>query len=238
MAASRFPGKPLADINGSPMIVHVLRRAQAAGIGKVLVATDTPAIVAAVTVAGGQAVLTRADHASGSDRIFEAASIVDPKGRAQVVVNLQGDLPDIAPEAIRAVLTPLADPAVDISTIAAAIGNERQLIDPNIVKVGGDKVGPRHLRARYFVRGAPPTSEAGPYHHIGLYAFRRAVLEAFVKLSPSASEQRERLEQLRAIDAGMRIDVALVDAIPVSVDTPADLDEARKVLRVSRPDLP
>jgi 3-deoxy-manno-octulosonate cytidylyltransferase (CMP-KDO synthetase) len=230
MAATRLPGKPLADIGGVPMIVHVLRRAQEAGVGPAIVATDSEAIAAAVTKAGGRAALTRADHASGSDRIYEALKQIDAKGSAKIIVNLQGDLPTLSPAAIAAALTPLADRAVDIATIAAEIALPEERNDPNVVKVIGTPVAPGRLRALYFTRAAAPAGEGPLYHHIGLYAFRRTALDKFVKLPPSPLERREKLEQLRALEAGMRIDVALVDAVPLGVDTPADLEKARAVL--------
>jgi len=230
LAATRLPGKPLADIGGAPMIVHVLRRAQEAAIGAVVVATDAEAIAAAVAKAGGRAVLTRADHASGSDRIFEALEQIDADRRVQIIVNLQGDLPTLEPASMVAAIGPLADPAVDIATIAAEIRSSEETSDPNVVKVVGTPVAPRRLRALYFTRAIAPTGEGPLYHHIGLYAFRRAALEKFVKLPPSPLERREKLEQLRALEAGMRIDVALVDAVPLGVDTPADLEKARAML--------
>jgi 3-deoxy-manno-octulosonate cytidylyltransferase (CMP-KDO synthetase) len=173
MAASRLPGKPLADIAGTPMIVHVMRRAEAARLGPVWVATDTPEIEAAVRACGGQAVMTRSDHASGSDRIFEALGKVDPEGRAQIVVNVQGDLPALDQADIAAALGPLADPAVDIATLAAEIRREAERTDPNVVKVVGTPVGPARLRALYFTRATAPAGEGPLYHHIGLYAYRR-----------------------------------------------------------------
>jgi 3-deoxy-manno-octulosonate cytidylyltransferase (CMP-KDO synthetase) len=230
MAATRLPGKPLADIGGVPMIVHVLRRAQEAAVGPAIVATDSEAIAAAVTKAGGRAALTRADHASGSDRIYEALKQIDAEGSAKIIVNLQGDLPTLSPAAIAAALTPLADRAVDIATIAAEIALPEERNDPNVVKVVGTPVAPGRLRALYFTRAAAPAGEGPLYHHIGLYAFRRTALDKFVKLPPSPLERREKLEQLRALEAGMRIDVALVDAVPLGVDTPADLEKARAVL--------
>jgi 3-deoxy-manno-octulosonate cytidylyltransferase (CMP-KDO synthetase) len=237
MAASRLPGKPLADIAGAPMIVHVLRRAQEAALGPVVVATDAPEIAAAVDKAGGRAVMTRADHASGSDRIFEALGKTGLAREAEIVVNLQGDLPTLDPSLLAAALAPLADPAVDIATLATEITVERERSDPNVVKVVGTPVGPRRLRALYFTRATAPAGEGPLYHHIGLYAYRRAALERFVALPPSTLEQRERLEQLRALEAGMRIDVALVDTVPLGVDTPDDLAKARAVLtgRVNSP---
>jgi len=230
MAATRLPGKPLADIAGLPMIVQVVRRAEAAQIGEIVVATDSEAIAQAVTQHGGRAVMTRADHPSGSDRIFEALGIVDPNGAARIVVNVQGDLPTLAPEAIRAALAPLADPAVDIATLAAEIADPAQRTNPNVVKVVGSPVGPGRLRALYFTRATAPAGDGPLYHHIGLYAYRRAALERFVALPPSPLERREKLEQLRALEAGMRIDVAIVDTVPLGVDTPEDLAAARAML--------
>jgi 3-deoxy-manno-octulosonate cytidylyltransferase (CMP-KDO synthetase) len=230
MAATRLPGKPLAGIAGLPMIVHVLRRAQAAAVGPVVVATDSPEIEAAVRKAGGQAVMTRADHASGSDRIFEALCKVDPGRSAAIVVNVQGDLPTLEVADITAPLALLADQAVDIGTPAAAIGRADERDDPAVVKVVGTPVGPSRLRALYFTRATAPFGEGPLYHHIGLYAFRRAALERFVKLPPSPLEKRERLEQLRALEAGMRIDVAIVGTAPLGVDTPEDLARARAML--------
>jgi 3-deoxy-manno-octulosonate cytidylyltransferase (CMP-KDO synthetase) len=230
MAASRLPGKPLADIGGVPMIVHFLRRAQQAAIGPVVVATDSEAIAAAVAKAGGRAALTRADHASGSDRIFEALQQIDADRSAKIIVNVQGDLPTLEPTAIAAAVTPLRDPTVDIATIAAEVRSDEERSDPNVVKVVCTPVAPRRLRALYFTRATAPAGEGPLYHHIGLYAFRRAALETFVKLPPSPLERRERLEQLRALEAGMRIDVALVDTVPLGVDTPADLEKARAML--------
>jgi len=231
MASNRLPGKPLADIAGLPMIVHVLRRAEAAAIGPVVVATDSEAIAAAVEKAGGRAVMTRADHVSGSDRIFEALGTVG--SRARVIVNVQGDLPTLAPADLRAALAPLTDPAVDIATIAAEIREESERANPNVVKVVGTPVSSGRLRALYFTRATAPFGQGPLYHHIGLYAYRRAALERFVALPPSSLERRERLEQLRALEAGMRIDVTIVDTVPLGVDTPDDLDKARAILSSS-----
>jgi 3-deoxy-manno-octulosonate cytidylyltransferase (CMP-KDO synthetase) len=230
MASTRLPGKPLADIAGQPMIVHVLHSAQKAGIGAVAVATDSEPIFAAVEKAGGRAVMTRADHVSGSDRIFEALSQLDPQGDAKIVVNVQGDLPTLVPADLKAALKPLADPAVDIATLAAEIKNAQERDNPNVVKVVGSSVAPGRLRALYFTRARAPAGDGPLYHHIGLYAYRRAALERFVKLKPSPLEQRERLEQLRALEAGMRIDVTIVASAPLGVDTPADLEAARTML--------
>jgi 3-deoxy-manno-octulosonate cytidylyltransferase (CMP-KDO synthetase) len=230
MAATRLPGKPLADIAGVPMIVHVLRRAQAAGVGPVVVATDSPDVAAVVDKSGGRAVLTRADHPSGSDRIFEALRKVDSQGSAKIIVNLQGDLPTLDGTAIAAALRPLADSAVDIATLAAEIKVAGERTNPNVVKVVGTPVAPSRLRALYFTRASAPAGEGPLYHHIGLYAYRRAALERFVKLPPSPLERREKLEQLRALEAGMRIDVEIVDTVPLGVDTPEDLEKARAML--------
>ncbi|QDM18512.1 3-deoxy-manno-octulosonate cytidylyltransferase [Tardiphaga sp. vice352] len=230
MAATRLPGKPLLDIAGLPMIVHVLRRAESAGIGRVAVATDTPEIADAVRACGGEAVMTSAEHPSGSDRIFEALGLLDPDGRIDTVINLQGDFPTILPDNIRAVLGPLADPAVDIATLAAEIHTEEESTNPNVVKVIGSALGPQRLRALYFTRATAPWGDGPRYHHIGLYAYRRAALQRFVALPPSPLEWREKLEQLRALEAGMRIDVSIVDTVPRGVDTQADLETARRVL--------
>jgi len=233
MASHRLPGKPLADIAGEPMIVHVMRRAQAAQLGPVVIATDSEAIAACVEKAGGRAVMTRADHASGSDRIFEALAAADPERRAGIIVNVQGDLPTIAPADIAAAIVPLADPAVDIATLAAEISRPDEATNPNVVKVVGTPIAERRLRALYFTRATAPAGEGPLYHHIGLYAFRREALTRFVGLAPSPLERREKLEQLRALEAGMRIDVALVDSAPLGVDTPEDLDRARALLAAS-----
>jgi 3-deoxy-manno-octulosonate cytidylyltransferase (CMP-KDO synthetase) len=211
------------------MIVHVLRRAQAAGIGDAVVATDSEAVAAAVEKNGGRAVMTRSDHLSGSDRIFEALQALDPEQRIKTVVNVQGDLPTIAPADIRAALAPLADPAVDIATLAAVITDPAEYSNPHVVKAIGQADASGRFRAVTFTR--EDAKGQGPhYHHIGLYAYRRAALQRFVKLPPSANEQREKLEQLRALDAGMRIDVAVVSSVPLGVDTPEELAKARALL--------
>ena len=236
MAATRLPGKPLADIAGAPMIVHVLRRAAAASIGPVLVACAEPEIKAAVERAGGQAVLTRPDHPSGSDRIFEALAAVDGERRHDVVVNLQGDWPLVDPALIRAALAPLADAAVDIGTLACPIRDAAERDNPNMVKVAaGFAAGQRIARALYFSRLPVPYGPGEHYHHVGIYAYRRAALERFVALPAAVLEKRESLEQLRALQAGMRIDVALVDSFPFGVDTPADLARARELLASGAP---
>ena len=230
LAATRLPNKPLAEIAGQAMIVHVWRRAMEADIGPVLVAADSLEIVAAVQAAGGQAVLTASHHQSGSDRIFEAISRADPDRRHDIIVNVQGDLPTIEPESVRASLVPLADAGVDIATLAAPIIREAERHDPNVVKLVGTAVSATRLRALYFTRATAPWGEGPLYHHIGLYAYRRAALEQFVALPPSPLEKREKLEQLRALEAGMRIDAMLVDAVPLGVDTPHDLERAREIL--------
>jgi 3-deoxy-manno-octulosonate cytidylyltransferase (CMP-KDO synthetase) len=234
MASTRLPGKPLADIAGEPMIVHVMRRAQAAGVGPVVVATDSEAIAACVEKAGGRALMTRADHVSGSDRIFEALAAADPEGGAEIIVNVQGDLPTLAPSDVAAALAPLADPAVDIGTLAAEIREAQERGNPNVVKVVGSPVAPGRLRALYFTRATAPSGEGPLYHHIGLYAYRRGALARFVGLPPSPLERREKLEQLRALEAGMRIDVSVVASVPLGVDTPEDLEQARALLARNR----
>jgi 3-deoxy-manno-octulosonate cytidylyltransferase (CMP-KDO synthetase) len=234
LASTRLPDKPLADIHGEPMIVHVWRRAMEARIGRVVVAAAEAEIANAIIAAGGEAVLTRPEHASGSDRIYEALSAIDPAREHDAIVNIQGDLPTVEASAIRAAFAPLADPDVDIATIAAEISEPSERTNPNVVKaVAGfnDETGALPIaRALYFTRATAPSGDGPLYHHIGLYAYRRAALERFVELAPSPLEQREKLEQLRALEAGMRIDVALVDTVPLGVDTPADLTRARVML--------
>ena len=230
MQASRLPGKPMADIAGEPMIVHVWRRAMAAEVGRVVVATDADEIFNAVRRAGGEAVMTRADHVSGSDRVFEAVNRVDPDGDRDLIVNVQGDLPTLEPRLVRACLEPLERREVHIATLAAEIRDEGEKTNPNVVKVVGTPVGPKLLRALYFTRATAPTGEGPLYHHIGMYAYRRNALERFVSLRPSYLELREKLEQLRALEDNMRIDVAVVDTVPLGVDTPADLERARREL--------
>ncbi len=230
MAATRLPGKPLLDIAGLPMIVHVLRRAEAAKIGRVAVATDTPEIAAVVKSHGGEVVMTRADHPSGSDRIYEALGKLDSKGQIEAIINLQGDLPTIPSHDIRAALMLLEDSRVDIGTLAAEIRKDEEHATPSVVKLVGSPLGRQRLRALYFTRATAPYGDGPRYHHIGLYAYRREALERYVKLPPSVLEKREKLEQLRALEAGMRIDAAIVDSVPLGVDTPADLETARHIL--------
>ncbi len=231
LASTRLPGKPLANIAGAPMIVQVWRRAVEADVGPVVVAAEDVSIAEAVEAAGGRAVLTGAHHVSGSDRVFEALEILDPQRLVEVVINLQGDLPAIDPEAVRAVVRPLSDASVDIATLVAEITETAERDDPNVVKaVLRLAPGGRAGRALYFSRATAPTGEGPFYHHIGIYAYRRAALARFVGLPPGRLERRERLEQLRALEAGMRIDAALVDTVPFGVDTPADLERARALM--------
>ena len=231
LAATRLPRKPLAEIHGVPMIVHVWRRAMEAGVGPVVVACDAALIVAAIEAAGGRAVLTGEHHQSGSDRIAEAMALADPQRRHDVVVNVQGDLPTIDPACVKASLLPLQDLEVDISTLVAPIVRAEERDNPNVVKCIGSPLGPARLRALYFTRATAPWGDGPLYHHIGLYAYRRAALERFVALPPSPLEKREKLEQLRALEAGMRIDAMIVETVPLGVDTPDDLDRARTLLR-------
>lgn len=232
LQATRLPGKPMADIHGKPMIVHVWQRARAADVGRVVVATDSEEVASAIRMAGGEVVMTRADHASGSDRVWEAVRRLDTDG-AEIVVNLQGDLPTLEPHLVRECLAPLTGPGPDIATLAAEITEPAERIAPSVVKVVGTPIGHdglRRLRALYFTRATAPYGDGPLYHHIGLYAFRRSALERFVALPPTPLEQREKLEQLRALEHGMRIDVALVDTVPLGVDTPGDLERARLLL--------
>lgn len=232
-ASQRLPGKALADIGGRPMIAHVAARAASAGVGPVWVATDSSEIATAAETAGARATLTSAAHRSGSDRIAEALGRIDPDGAYDVIVNVQGDEPLIDSQAIRAALALMDDAAVDIGTLAAlATPSERD--DPDAVKLIGTEIAPGRLRALYFSRAAAPWGEGPLLRHIGLYAYRRAALQRFVGLPPSALEQRERLEQLRALEAGMRIDAALVDEGARGVDTPADLERVREIVARER----
>ncbi len=231
MASARLPGKPLADIGGVPMIVRVWQQAMAAGLGPVVVAAGEAEIVTAVEKAGGRAVLTDPDLPSGSDRIWAALTATDPEGAHDVVVNLQGDLPALDPQQLRAVVACLAKSGADIATLAAPIDNQADEHNPAVVKaVVAWDADERLGRALYFTRTRAPGGEGTLYHHVGLYAYRREALESFVALPPSPLESREKLEQLRALEAGMSIAVARVDAAPLSVDTPADLEKARMLL--------
>ncbi|OLP45365.1 3-deoxy-manno-octulosonate cytidylyltransferase [Rhizobium oryziradicis] len=230
MASTRLPGKPLADIAGLPMIVQVAKRATEANVGRVVVAVDDQQVFDAVKAAGFEVVMTGDHHQSGSDRIYEALTKVDPKGEIEVIVNVQGDLPTIDADTIRAALRPLADPAVDIATLTVEIEDEEDKTKPSVVKVIGSPLSETRLRALYFTRVTAPYGNGPLYHHIGLYTYRRASLERFVSLAPSTLEKREALEQLRALEAGMRIDVEIVKTVPLGVDTPADLEKARAIL--------
>lgn len=230
LKATRLPGKPLALIAGEPMIVHVWRRGIESRVGRVVVAAADAEIVDAIARVGGEAVLTRADHASGSDRIFEALGKIDREGRHDAIINLQGDLPLVEPAVIARVLEPLADPAVDIATLVAETRDEAEARDPGVVKAVVSFAAPaaEQGRALYFSRAAVPSGDGPLFHHIGIYAFRREALQRFVALPPSPLELRERLEQLRALEAGLRIEAVRVDSIPYGVDTPADLERARR----------
>ena len=234
LSATRLPNKPLAEIAGEPMIVHTWRRAVEAGIGPVAVATDAPAIADAVRRVGGRAVMTRSDHASGSDRIHEAVGSLDPAGRHDVVVNVQGDFPTIDPRSIAASVRPLADRSVDIGTLVCVITRDDERANPNVVKMVGTELFPGRFRALYFTRATAPTGEGPLYHHIGVYAYRRGALQHFVGMPPSRLEVRERLEQLRALEAGLRIDAMVVDDVPFGVDTPEQLEDARRILAARR----
>ncbi|WP_037080010.1 3-deoxy-manno-octulosonate cytidylyltransferase [Neorhizobium vignae] len=230
MASTRLPGKPLADIAGLPMIVQVAKRAEEAQVGRIIVAVDHQDVYDAVAAAGFNVVMTRQDHQSGSDRIFEAVQKADPDGKMDFVINVQGDLPTIEPEAVRASLRPLDNPSTDIATLTVEITEEHEKTNPNVVKIVGSPISATRLKALYFTRATAPYGNGPLYHHIGLYAYRRAALEKFVSLGPSVLEKRESLEQLRALEAGMRIDAEIVDSVPLGVDTPADLEKARAIL--------
>jgi 3-deoxy-manno-octulosonate cytidylyltransferase (CMP-KDO synthetase) len=235
MASTRLPGKPLADIAGTPMIERVWRQAMAAAIGPVVVAAAEREIAAAIESAGGRAVLTAPDLPSGTDRIFAALQTLDPGAMHDVVVNLQGDLPALDPGNIRLVTETLSATGADIATLAAEIDNDADRDNPNVVKpvVAWDASG-KSGRALYFTRARAPCGDGALFHHVGIYAFRRDALARFVSLLPSPLERREKLEQLRALEAGMTIAVARVDSVPLSVDTEADLQKARELLSRER----
>lgn len=233
LEARRLPRKPLALIGQEPMIVHVWRKAAESRCGEVVVATDSEEIAQAVSAAGGEAVLTSPDHQSGSDRVYEALSHADPGGQCSTVVNLQGDLPTVDPSLVAACVEALAPGPADIATLASPIVDKGERTNPHVVKVVGTPAGANLLRALYFTRATAPYGNGPLYHHIGVYAYRREALARFVALPPSPLEQRERLEQLRALEAGMRINVALVDTVPLGVDTPADLARARGLMETS-----
>ncbi|WP_313197263.1 3-deoxy-manno-octulosonate cytidylyltransferase [Rhizobium sp.] len=234
MASTRLPNKPLADIAGLPMIVQVAKRAEEAKAGRVVVAVDEQVVFDVVKAAGFDVVMTRQDHQSGSDRIYEALQKADPDGKAEFVINVQGDLPTIEADVVRASLQPLLDnPSTDIATLTVEITDEHEKTNPNVVKIVGSPISETRLKALYFTRATAPYGDGPLYHHIGLYTYRRAALEKFVALGPSPLEMRERLEQLRALEAGMRIDAEIVHSIPLGVDTPADLEKARGILGFS-----
>lgn len=228
MASTRLPGKPLADIAGKPMIIWVAEQARLADCGDVIVATDTIAVKEAAQDHGFKAVMTRTDHESGSDRIFEALENIG--GSYDWIINVQGDLPTIAPDDIKAVMTPLADAQCDIATLGVEIVDEAEKTNPNVVKIVGSPIAENLLRALYFTRATAPYGAGPLYHHIGLYGYTRAALEKFVTLAPSTLEKREKLEQLRALEAGMNIHAAIIDTEPLGVDTPEDLERARTAL--------
>jgi 3-deoxy-manno-octulosonate cytidylyltransferase (CMP-KDO synthetase) len=230
LAATRLPDKPLADIAGEPMIVAVWRRAMEADLAPVWIATDSEAIAEAVRAVGGQAVMTGTHHPSGSDRVFEALCRIDPDGHYDAVINVQGDLPTVSPQTIRAAALPLSDADVAIGTPVAIIRREAEKTASSVVKMVGTPLGGGRFRALYFTRAVAPWGEGPLHHHIGLYAWRRAALARFVSLPPSPLEQREKLEQLRALEAGMRIDAMEVGEVPLGVDTPEDLERARAIL--------
>ncbi len=229
MASTRLPGKPLADIAGKPMIVRVAEQARHANCGDVVVATDTEDVKEAVEAHGFDVVMTSTEHESGSDRIYEA--LLSLNGDYECVINVQGDLPTIDPNAIRSVLSPLASVDCDIATLGVEISDEAEKTNPNVVKIVGSPIGDNLLRALYFTRATAPYGEGPLYHHIGLYAYKRSALERFVSLSPSELEKREKLEQLRALEAGMNIHAAIIDTVPLGVDTPDDLKKARAALQ-------
>ncbi|WP_455480943.1 3-deoxy-manno-octulosonate cytidylyltransferase [Bartonella sp. B12(2025)] len=230
MGSTRLPRKALAEIAGKPMIVHVAEQAKKAALGRTIVATDHNDIAKVVTDYGHECIITYGDHKSGSDRIYEALIRIDPEQRYNAILNIQGDLPTIMPREIISVLRPLENNLTDIATLGAKIIEENEKIDPNVVKIIGTPFSQSRLRALYFTRTTAPYGDGPLYHHIGIYAYRRERLEQFVTLKPSPLEKREKLEQLRALEHNMRIDVEIVDTIPLGVDTQRDLERIRKIL--------
>ncbi len=233
MKATRLPDKPMAMIGGKPMIVLVAERAVRAEAGEVVVACDGPVIFEAVRAAGYKAILTDPDLPSGSDRIYQALTKIDPEKKHDVLINVQGDMPTLDPSIIKRAVALLENPAVDIGTLAAVIVDEQEKTDPAVVKViirhpaqalSASQNDVMQGRALSFSR----TYAKGALHHIGIYAYRRDALEKFVSLPQSPLEKKEKLEQLRALEAGMRIDVAIVKTVPLGVDTPETLKKARK----------
>ncbi len=227
MASTRLPNKPMADIAGVPMIVQCYRRAQESNLARVVVACDSAQIAEAIVKEGGEAVLTDPDLPSGSDRIHAALAQVDATGEHDIIVNLQGDMPTLDPSVIASVLEPLiSDERCDIATLAAQIHTGEERANPAVVKAVIAQTG----QALYFSRNLIPSGEGVHYHHIGIYAYRRAALEKFVAMEPSPLEQREKLEQLRALEAGMKMGISVVDTVPLGVDTPEQLEQARALL--------
>jgi len=236
MASTRLPGKPLADIAGEPMIVHVWRRAMEANIGDVVVAAGEEEIAQAIRKVGGKALVTKGAHESGSDRIYEVLEQIEGSRKYDIVVNLQGDLPVIAPLAIVRCIDPLKNPVVDIATLGTVITDKREIADPSVVKIitaeSEAALNPSSIvQAKDFTRILPSDFHGTPIHHVGIYAYRRTAIKTFVALPQSARENQMRLEQLRALDAAMRIDVAMIKEVPLGVDTPADLEKARLLLQ-------
>ena len=231
MASARLPGKPLADIGGIPMIVHVMERAKAANVGPVVIACAEQEVADAVRIAGGTAVLTDPDLPSGTDRVRAAVNVIDPGKEYNCVVNVQGDLPTLDPLSVSAAVSVLEEVArCDIATLVVPTEDKREISDPNVVKAVLTIETNDRGKALYFTRASAPSGDGPVYHHIGLYAYRREALDRFCTLDVSPLEKRERLEQLRALEAGMRIDARIVDSSPEGVDTPEDLERARKLI--------
>ncbi|MET3560389.1 3-deoxy-manno-octulosonate cytidylyltransferase (CMP-KDO synthetase) [Bartonella japonica] len=230
IGSTRLPRKALAEIAGKPMIVHVAEQAKKSALGRTIVATDHPDIAKVVTDYGHECIITRHDHQSGSDRIYEALTRTDPKQHYNAVLNVQGDLPTVTPREIISTLSPLENSLTDIATLGAKIAEEDEKRNPNVVKIIGTPLSPKRLRALYFTRATAPYGDGPLYHHIGIYAYQREALEKFVMFKSSPLEKREKLEQLRALENNMRIDVEIVDTIPLGVDTQCDLEKVRKIL--------
>ena len=227
LESTRLPNKPLADINGEPMIVHVYKRAKEANIAKVIVAAGNVEIKEVIENIGGEAILTNPDHASGSDRIYEALNMYDKESKFDIIVNLQGDLPNIHKDALSKIISLLESNDADISTLGVKISSEEEFLNKNIVKAYVKNISESNY-VDDFDRRFDIGKEEFLYHHVGIYGYKRKALETFIGFDQSESEIERKLEQMRAIENGMKIVLGLIDELPISVDTQEDLELARR----------
>ena len=227
LESTRLPNKPLADINGEPMIAHVYKRAKEANIAKVIVAAGNVEIKEVIENIGGEAILTNPDHASGSDRIYEALNMYDKESKFDIIVNLQGDLPNIHKDALSKIISLLESNDADISTLGVKISSEEEFLNKNIVKAYVKNISESNY-VDDFDRRFDIGKENFLYHHVGIYGYKRKALEAFIGFDQSEAEVERKLEQMRAIENGMKIVLGLIDELPISVDTQEDLEIARR----------